>query len=120
MEYWQGGESDLFVHHSPIYVYEIRPLKTGRGVFELVFYHANYPEGVQTKEYVLRTLKRSAGHLVAERPSDDGNAPTVLLHGISGKWLDQHFPHFFREVEKSADVQAYLNRRFPGVVAKGL
>ena len=53
--------------YSPIKVRSIRQLKSGNRMFELGFYHANYPEGVQNKVYLLRTIERAHHFLLTQR-----------------------------------------------------
>ena len=61
---------------SPILVMELKPLKTGQSKFVLRFFHANYPEGVNTKEY--ECLKLGHGRTFVLAQSD---------HGIAGRYL---------------------------------
>jgi hypothetical protein len=109
-----GADSPLFEHHSPIYVQQVRPLGTGKGLLELTFFHANYSEGVQGKRYRLRTLKRAGRHLIAERAdgSPDAPKPSLVFYDLSDQWMRAHFPHVIREARPGESVADCLTRRF--------
>jgi hypothetical protein len=80
-------------HLSPIYVNAIKPLKTGQGILSLSFFHANYPEGVQNKEYVLRVLHRAPSHFAAVKTEDE-DQPLVIIFPLKSDWMGKHFPRF--------------------------
>ena len=50
---------------SPILVKDVKPLQSGKRVFELTFIHCNYPSGVQDKIYKLQTIERGKQFLLA-------------------------------------------------------
>ena len=52
---------DQIRSYSPIRVDEVVCENSGRRLFSLSFYHANYPEGVRDKCYTLQTIED--GHL---------------------------------------------------------
>ena len=72
MEYTDDSDESVFEHESPIHVFEIEPLKTGKGIFDLTFWHMNYHAGVQHKVYRLRVLRRQKHFLIADRIKEDG------------------------------------------------
>jgi hypothetical protein len=77
--------------YTPIRVDAIEPLGKGTRSFRLTFYHANYPEGVRTKQYVLRTLVRGEKYTIAR--SRDHNPTRILqIYDIDSEWLRRHFP----------------------------
>lgn len=99
-------------HHSPIYVQQVRALKSGQGLLDLTFFHANYPEGVQDKRYRLRVLHRSSGHLVAARIEESSFDPeplAIVLAPISPVWMKVHFE--WLNVHEEPDLQQALSRR---------
>ena len=49
----------------------------GSRQFTLAFFHANYPEGVQNKEYNLQTIERNRRFILAR--STDHTPPRFLL-----------------------------------------
>jgi hypothetical protein len=71
----------------------VEPLKTGQGLLEIDFFHANYPEGVQNKEYVLRVIHRASSHIAAVKMEDD-QQPLVVVFPMATDWIKTHFPHF--------------------------
>jgi hypothetical protein len=77
--------------YSTIRVDRIKPLKQGNGTFRLDFYHANYPEGVRNKSYLLRTLYRGDTLLIAQSLE---HTPIRLLqiYDIDESWIRRHFP----------------------------
>jgi hypothetical protein len=79
-------------------------LHSGQRRFELRFYHANYPEGVRDKKYLLETIERAADYLLARRLGEP--AQIVLIHGISWRWVRAHF----RVSEDTDDLEMWLRR----------
>ena len=67
---WQmlpGYSGDLPVSYcSPIWVRDVTPRKTGKGVLGLDFINTLYAEGVQSFTVDLRILKHEASYLVSE------------------------------------------------------
>lgn len=104
-----GDSRELFEHFSPIYLFDVHPLKTGRGILQIDFYHAMYPEGVRHKVYDLKVFKRTSFMLMAERVDiSDSEPPILLLHEITKKWLISRFPDRWMEIERSKDLQDFL------------
>jgi hypothetical protein len=93
MEVFGAGGAPTNPHLSPIYVNAIEPLKTGHGILRLTFFHANYPEGVQNKEYVLRVLHRGTFHLAAVKTENE-DQPLVIIFPLESDWIQTHFPKF--------------------------
>lgn len=92
-------------HVSPVWIFEVRALKSGKGIMQLHFWHANYPEGVQDKVYDLRVIRREPGYLLAER-QDDGSKALVLLSEVTSEWIGTHFRQ-----APDGDLQAWLDRQ---------
>lgn len=77
--------------YSPIRVDAIEPLGKDTRSFRLTFYHANYPEGVRSKQYVLQTLERGEKYTIAR--SEEHNPTRILqIYDIDSEWLRRHFP----------------------------
>lgn len=76
---------------SPIKVLCVTPLKTGKGLMSLEFYHANYPEGVRTKEYVVKVLLRGARYVLLQSTNHDPER-VLLIHAIDSTWMRRYFP----------------------------
>jgi len=94
--------------YSPIRVDGIRPLKTGKGIFELNFYHANYPSGVNDNLYRLKTLERGETYILAKSTE---HTPAKILHiqSITWEWINDHFPEFFRHsIEQNISIEELL------------
>lgn len=97
------------VSPSPIRVEELTPLKTDHGLFRLNFFHANYPEGVQQKQYMLRTFYRGRRSILAI--SEEHDPPRLLyITDITFDWLRHNFPH---QRFDGATPDDALNRLYP-------
>lgn len=96
--------------YSPVKIMSIHPKGSGTRLFDLEFFHANYPEGVQTKLYTLRTLQRTPAYLFAERMEASPPCMGVLLHDLTTEWL---LMHFSMEDRDRVGAQAIMNSRYP-------
>lgn len=76
-----AGGTDLG-SQSSIRIDAIEPMKQGDGRLNLTFYHANYPDGVRDKQYLLRVMERGRRFLLARSLQHD---PTrmMLIYEIS-------------------------------------
>jgi hypothetical protein len=74
--------------YSPIKVYSIAPAGGGSRRFDLSFFHAAYPEGVQEKVYNIRTIERSANFLLGRVLGTDR---VILIMELTDAWLHKHF-----------------------------
>lgn len=94
-------------HTSPIYVERVTPLKTGKGEFKLTFFHANYPEGVQGKEYRLQTIYRGEQMLIL---LSSEHSPPRFLHitPINKEWLQLFFPAWPRVGDDAQEILNYI------------
>jgi hypothetical protein len=99
-----GPENDCR-SYSPIRVIKVEPM-TGRKFF-LAFYHANYPEGVRDKTYLLATIKRGQRFLLA-RCLEVEQDRFLLIHAITSRWLREHFNSSFDEPEDA--ISGWLDR----------
>lgn len=97
-------------HHSPIWIEGIEPGKTGKGWLMIKFWHANYPGGVQGKEYEMRVLRREEGYLLAEREPKGEGCPLILT-AITRDWFCARFPGFDGAPSDAAELQAWLSRK---------
>jgi hypothetical protein len=94
-------------HYSPIRVDAISPKRLSQRVFDLWFYHANYPQAVRTKMYTLHVLQRGEQFLLAK--STHHTPPRfLLLHEITVDWLREHFRI---ELPEKCEVDTWLNRQ---------
>lgn len=91
--------------YSPIRVDDFKPLHTGRRHFRLRFYHANYPSGVNDKEYDLETLERGSTFILA-RSLTHAPRRILLIYDIDADWLERHFPGL---APAKKGVQEYLD-----------
>ena len=86
---------DAHRHYSPVWIEAVEPLKSGQGVLEVAFFHANYSEGVQGKVYQIRVHQRTAGYIVGARREHDGSVRgTVIFEAITPDWMRLHFPQY--------------------------
>ena len=84
--------ADAHRHYSPVWIENVNPLPSGKGVLELTFFHANYPEGVQGKIYQVRVLQRMPAYLVGARQELDGSTRgTLIFEVITPEWMALHF-----------------------------
>ncbi|UZD64623.1 hypothetical protein [Marinobacter sp. AN1] len=74
--------------YSPIKVYSVAPAGDGSRRFDLSFYHAAYPEGVQNKVYTIQTIERSANFLLGRVLGTDR---VILVMDLTDVWLHKHF-----------------------------
>lgn len=92
--------------YSPIRVNEMSPLKSGRGMFRLAFYHATYPEGVRDKNYELEMLERGSRYLLAISKKHHP-ARVLMIYEIDWAWMNRHFSSYGTS---SDDIQKWLSR----------
>jgi hypothetical protein len=86
----RGDGQNGFHTYSPILVESVVPAANEQRCFELAFYHANYPQGVQNKLYSLRTLMRS-DHFILARSVQHTPTRDLLIYDITWEWLHSHF-----------------------------
>lgn len=81
-----------YLSPSPIRIDKVEPMKSGNRRFRLGFFHANYPEGVQGKEYCLKTIHRGRNGALLEA---EGYEPPRFhyITDISMEWLKHNFPN---------------------------
>lgn len=106
---------------SPIFVEEVVPRKTGRGIITVGFFNALYASGVNDFALDLRILKREAKYLVSEIIDNDGPAlgRTGIISLIEFEWIQRfcsglwssHPPSSFALGEQR-NVSHYLNALF--------
>lgn len=108
---WYGMQlwEDHAVHHSPIRMNRVHPLKTGGNELEIDFFHAFYHPGVQFKTYRLRILFRAGSYLLANCPDEDNRC--VWIGQLTAEWLKPHVDqdHAYA-LEQEPDLNAYLDR----------
>lgn len=90
--------------YSPIKIYEISPSDKGERTFKLNFHHANYPEGVQNKEYALRTIERGRTYLLA-KSFNHSPVRYLLIYDIDRDWVKRHFSVNY----PAKDIQEWLD-----------
>ena len=73
---------------SPVRVDGFQPAGDGSGSFELSFFHAAYPEGVQNKLYNIYTLERQEHYLLGR---EAGQKRLVLFLELTDEWLEKNF-----------------------------
>jgi hypothetical protein len=74
--------------YSPVQVCGVSPYGGGKRRFELEFFHANYPAGVQRKTYVVETIVREKNYLLGRVIDSES---IILLFELTEEWLDKHF-----------------------------
>ncbi|TGD72171.1 hypothetical protein E4634_16010 [Mangrovimicrobium sediminis] len=107
-------------YYSPIFVQQVKPLKTGKGLLELKFFNAFYAEGVQGFELRMKVQDRHLEYLIAQLdyPDEHRNA---IISTISFDWVREMLPtlwyhrppaHF--DGLASSECQYYLSQAFFG------
>ncbi len=76
--------------YSPIKVLRLETKKSGRSLFSLHFYHANYPAGVRDKVYELKMVERTPSFILA-KTTEHPVTRYLLIYAIGGDWLRKHF-----------------------------
>ncbi|MFP4154800.1 MAG: hypothetical protein ACLFSG_03800 [Halothiobacillaceae bacterium] len=107
---WYAAEiiSEFFGNHvrsyTPIRVHDVQP--QGGRCYALDFYHANYPQGVQSKRYTLQTVERNRFFILARSTHHE---PTrwLLIYDINASWLRKHFGI---EIDDDRNVADWLSR----------
>ena len=92
---------------SPICVDTVTLRKSGKRIFELAFYHANYPEGVRDKVYSLETIERGARFILAKSTEHDP-VRMLLIHELTHEWLRMYCK--IESVNPGDDLQEWCNR----------
>lgn len=101
--------------YSPIKVLGVSPNGKGNRTYRLSFYHSNYPEGVQGKEYVMETLERGEHYILAK--SDHEPTRILYITAITYEWIEIHFPGWVENACKTDGrnsppgyLEEFLNR----------
>ncbi len=76
-------------HYSPIKVEEAKPLKSGKGLLLVRFFHLNYSQGVQSKEYEVKVILRNEQCRSHRRPGSLPETPKKIWTALPGKrvWI---------------------------------
>jgi hypothetical protein len=100
---------------TPIYVHSVKPKGAGNRCFELHFFHANYPAGVQDKLYTLQTIERGRNGMLV-KSTDHDPSRFLYLTAVTIAWLRHHFPNldFYSDLPENV-----LNRAFGKPVSSG-
>jgi hypothetical protein len=93
--------------YSPIYVLAVHPCASGKRIFDLKFFCLNYPEGVQEKEYNLKTVHRGESFILAHTV-DPSSIRFLCIHEITETWMRKHF-----HIDKDTSVEDWLKRHSP-------
>jgi hypothetical protein len=118
---WQmlPGYGSGFPYFSPIWVQEVIPRKSGRGILGLKFINALYAEGVQDFTLDLRIIRHQASYLVAELlyEGESSRDRTAIISKIELSWIRYLCPELWasRPASDSSgqeDATHYLNTIF--------
>lgn len=103
---------------SPIFIFDIEPLKTGQRRLRLNFLNAAYAQGVQGFELTLKVIHHAPHHLVCDLGTEDMR--TAVICGITRSWLDAHFRGFMENysVHSGQTLEAYLDEHLRGVKSR--
>lgn len=92
--------------YTPIKVHRIETKNSGRGLFSLHFYHANYPGGVRDKIYNMQMVERARSFILA-KTIGHGVTRYLLIYAIDATWLRKHFNV---GLGKTEEVEEWLER----------
>jgi hypothetical protein len=83
--------------YSPIFVRKVQPLKTGKGLLRLNFFHALYAEGVQEfGGFQLQMLDRADAFLAARIVEPTVGHRVAIMSEIGFAWLNRFCPELTR------------------------
>jgi len=77
---------------SPIFVTEVKPLKTGKGILRLGFVHVMRPKQASRRTADLTIIQACASHLVGTFEDDDGTRRTAVVSAADFDWLRSWSP----------------------------
>ncbi len=119
---WQmlpGYGSAYHAYFSPIYVTEVKPLKSGKHLLTLSFFNAHYAKGVADFMLDLQILKRQPQYLIANLVYPNGPQDrAAIISLISFAWLEKFTPKVLDERERGQssvaknNVQRYLDELY--------
>lgn len=93
---WQmlpGYGCDYSPYFSPIFVTEVKPLKSGKNVLKLEFLNAHYAQGVADFELDLKVLKKEAHYIMTELLyGNEHNNRAAIISIINDEWLELFAP----------------------------
>ena len=89
---------------SPIRVSRIDALGGGSREFQLDFFHANYPAGVQDKSYRIKTISRDQNYLLGRVAGTDR---LVLIFDLHYRWINSHFN---ANLSSDEDIETWCGR----------
>ena len=77
---------------SPVFVEQVAPLKSGKGLLRLTFVQAIHPVAARKREVIIKVLSRTDDHLVGTVKNDDGTIRTAILAAPEYGWLETYCP----------------------------
>jgi hypothetical protein len=80
----------------PVFLTEIKPLKTGNAFLRLKFVQAIHPIASRERDVVLRVIFRGDRHLAGTFKDHDGEIRTAILSAPDYAWLDTYCPILMR------------------------
>lgn len=104
---------------SPIHVTRLTPLKTGRGLLELEFFHAFYAQGVQDFKLQLKVIHRAENFMAGRIMDAEGYDRLGIISHMEFGWLEKFCPELIRTIPPDSpgnawydSVSIYLNSVF--------
>jgi hypothetical protein len=104
---------------SPIFVSEVKALKTGKGIIQLKFLNAFYAVGVQDFSITMKVMKRDTNYLVGDLMDSINKSSDrcAVISQIEFEWIKEFCPTFYHHQPPSsehenASVEDYLNKAF--------
>lgn len=105
-------------YYSPIKIFDVIPLKTGRGDLRIRFYNAFYVDGMTAFENTLRVIRRHEQFLVCDLPEYGQEEPRMaIITNITATFMRTHARgllenHRHLKVE-DMDIQDFMGELFP-------
>lgn len=105
-DFLDSAHSEDRCSYTPIKILGIESLGKGSREFLIRFYHVNYPEGVQGKEYRIQTIERGQSFILANSLDHD-LVRFRQIYDITAEWVRSHFPQKDSEIR---DIYGWLER----------
>ncbi|GGW69684.1 hypothetical protein [Alishewanella tabrizica] len=101
--YWYGWQmlpgyvADYSPYFSPIFVTDVKPLKSGKNVLKLQFLNAHYAQGVADFDLNLKVLKKETSYIVSEiLHGYEHSNRSGIISTIDEAWMELFAPYMWK------------------------
>lgn len=107
-------------YYSPIKIFEVTPLKTGRRDLKIDFYNAFYIDGISIFVKTLRVIRRYKRFMVCDLLEDGKNDPRMaIITDITATFMHTHasglLENYHEHKVEELDIQTFMGKLFPNV-----